>query len=207
MSQFDEVQLPVKASLKSRGGPRRKTNIVILGSGDERRNARWTNSRRRYSINFLRSDDDINALITFWEARNACLIGFRLKDWLDYKSCPPLQNVTATDQIIGTGSGTHTTFQLIKTYTSGPSSWVRKITKPVGGTVRISFNNIEQSAGSFTVDTTTGQVSCSPPAGQTVKAGFEFDVPSRFDTDDLDNINWADAKAGNVDIPIIELPT
>ena len=45
---FHEVRFPLDISLGSRGGPRRRTDIVTLASGREQRNARWAHSRRRY---------------------------------------------------------------------------------------------------------------------------------------------------------------
>jgi hypothetical protein len=65
--------------------------------------------------------------------------------------------VSATDQIIGTGDGSEMAFQLIKTYGSGGHSSVRKIKKPVAGTVRLALDAVEQMSG-WSVDTTTGMV-------------------------------------------------
>ena len=206
MSAFDEVQFPVAISFNSTGGPMRQTQIVVLGSGAERRNARWANSRRAYNIGYLRSMDDAHAIIEFFEARNGRLIGFRFKDWSDFKSCAPQQAVTPTDQVLqSSGSGTLTTLQLLKLYNSGASSWTRNIVKPVTGSVRLAYDGIETE--DFTVDTTTGLVTCTPGAGVTVTAGYEFDVPARFDTDKLE-INLKDALAGELqNIPILELPS
>lgn len=203
---FDEVLFPIYAGFGSQGGPARNTQIVVTGSGGERRNARWANSRRKYVITLLRSDDEIHSVVEFWEARNAKTYGFRLRDLSDYKSCAPLQNHSANDQIIGTGTGTFQEIQLIKTYVSGPRSWVRTIKKPVAGTVKISYDSVEQPSSAFTVDTTTGLVGCSPPNGVTVRAGYWFDTGVRFDTDDL-QINWKEPRANAVQsIPMIELP-
>ncbi|MFO7306966.1 MAG: DUF2460 domain-containing protein, partial [Pseudomonadota bacterium] len=48
MGAFHEVRFPIDISLASSGGPERRTDIVLLGSGRESRNARWYHSRRRY---------------------------------------------------------------------------------------------------------------------------------------------------------------
>ena len=58
----------------------------------------------------------------------------------------------------------------------------------------------------FVVDGATGQLTLTvdPGAGQ-VTAGFEFDVPVRFDTDTID-INLAAFEAGDIpSIPIVEV--
>lgn len=210
--EFDEVRFPTEIAFDSKGGSAmRQTQIVILGSGAEQRKARWTDSRRTYDIGYgLRSMDDIHTVISFFECRNARLIGFRLKDWTDWKSCGPKQNVGPFDQLIGVGDGVTTTFQLVKLYSSGTSSWTRKIIKPVAGTVRIALGGVEQLSG-WSVDTTTGIVTfVTPPSGGSpgvaVHAGYEFDTPVRFDTDKLE-ISLAQHKAGQAQsIPMIELP-
>ena len=126
-------------------------------------------------------------MVAFFEARNGRLHGFRYKDWADYKSALPSQAVTPTDQQIGTGTGSLQTFQLAKRYTSGAQTWVRTIAKPVTGTVRLALGMVEQLSG-WTLDATTGVVTftTAPGSGVIIRAGFEFDVPVRFDSDALD---------------------
>lgn len=208
MSTFDEIQFPTGISFESSGGPRRQTQIVIMGSGYEARNARWANSRREYDVGYgLKSMNDIHALITFFEARDGRLIGFRFKDWPDYKSCGPDDTPSATDQVIGIGAVTPMTFQLIKKYTSGSSSYTRVIKKPVAGSVLIAFNGVKQSVANYTVDSTTGLVTfLTPPgAGVSVSAGFQFDTPVRFDSDKLE-INLSEWNAGKVQsCPLMEI--
>ena len=185
---FHEVRFPDDISRGARGGPERRTQIVELASGDEERNATWANSRRRYDVAYgVRRADDLAAVVAFFEARNGRLHGFRFKDWGDHKSCLPSQVPAPTDQPIGTGDGTTTGFQLLKRYASGGQIWTRTITKPVAGTVRIALDGAEQLSG-WSVDTTTGVVtfSAAPGAGVAVTAGFEFDVPVRFDSDQMD---------------------
>jgi uncharacterized protein (TIGR02217 family) len=133
------------------------------------------------------------------------LYGFRLQDFADYKSCAPGASVSAADQPIGTGDGATTAFQLVKTYTSGPSSWTRTIKKPVDGTALVSVGGTALTGG-FSVDSTTGIVSfaTAPASGAAIAAGFEFDVPVRFDTDSL-AINLSNFAAGEIpSIPIVE---
>ena len=81
---------------------------------------------------------------------------------------------------------------------------------PVLGTVLLATDGIAQVEGSdFAVDPTTGIVTFVaghiPGAGAVVTAGFEFDVPVRFDTDYL-AINLASFKAGDIpEIAIVEV--
>ena len=200
---FHEIRFPSAIAFHSSGGPERKTEIVTLGSGFEERNAVWASSRRRYDAGTgIRTLDDIHAIIAFFEARLGRLHAFRFKDPLDFKSCAPQATPAPTDQPLTASDAT--TFQLAKTYTSGPSSWIRTIAKPVAGTVRIAVDGVEQTAG-FTVDTTTGRVTFDSAPSGPVTAGFEFDVPVRFDTDTL-AVNLADFTAGEVpNVPLIEV--
>ena len=206
---FHEVRFPDNISRGARGGPERRTQVVELASGDEERNASWANSRRRYDVAYgIRRADDLAAVVAFFEARNGRLHGFRYKDWADYKSCLPSQAITATDQQIGTGTGSQQTFQLAKRYASGAQTWVRTITKPVAGTVRVALSMVEQMSG-WTVDTTTGVVTftTAPTNGVIVRAGFEFDVPVRFDSDTLDVTLDFERLGSITTIPLLEIRT
>ena len=204
---FHEVRFPDNISRGARGGPERRTQVVELASGDEERNASWANSRRRYDVAYgIRRADDLAAVVAFFEARNGRLHGFRYKDWADYKSCLPSQAITATDQQIGTGTGSQQTFQLGKRYASGAQTWVRSVAKPVAGTVRVALGTVEQLSG-WTLDATTGVITftAAPAGGVIVRAGFEFDVPVRFDSDTLDMTLDFERLGSITAIPLLEI--
>lgn len=204
---FDEVRFPDNISRGARGGPERRTRIVELASGREERNSPWAGSRRRYDASYgIRRADDLAAVVAFFEARSGRLRGFRWKDWADYKSCLPSAMVAATDQLIGQGNGTATAFQLSKTYSSGLQSYVRTINKPVAGTVLVAVGGIAQSSG-WSVDATTGVVTftVAPANGASIAAGFEFDVPVRFDSDLMD-VSLDIERLGSItSIPLVEI--
>ncbi|WP_375227424.1 phage distal tail protein, Rcc01695 family [Roseobacter sp. S98] len=207
--QFHEVRFPVTLSFGSVGGPERRTDVVTISNGFEERNAPWAHSRRRYDAGVgMRSLDDVETMIAFFEARFGQLYAFRWKDWSDYRSRKPSEDITAADQQIGTGDGAVTAFSLTKTYQSGAHSYVRPITKPVAGTVRVAVDGTELAEGSeYTVDTTSGVITfvAAPASGATVTAGFEFDVPVRFDTDSI-LTSVASFQAGEVpNVPIVEV--
>lgn len=206
---FHEVRFPDNISRGARGGPERRTQIVELASGAEERNASWANSRRRYDVAYgIRRADDLAEVVAFFEARNGRLHGFRFKDWADFKSCLPSQITGPNDQPIGTGNGSATQFQLAKRYASGAQSWTRAITKPVAGTVTIALNGTPQASG-WSVSTATGLVTftTAPAAGVVLTAGFEFDVPVRFDTDALDVTLDLERLGSITSIPLLEIRT
>ena len=204
---FHEVRFPDNISRGARGGPERRTQIVELASGDEERNASWANSRRRYDVAYgIRRADDLAAVVAFFEARNGRLHGFRFKDWGDHKSCLPSGAPTPTDQVIGTGDGAAAAFQLVKRYASGSQTWVRTITKPVAGSVAVALDGAPQTSG-WSVDITTGVITftTAPGAGVAITAGFEFDVPVRFDTDVLDVTLDLERLGSITSIPLLEI--
>ncbi|QXI64481.1 hypothetical protein CP157_02239 [Paracoccus marcusii] len=204
---FHDVRFPDNISRGARGGPERRTQIVELASSAEERNASWANSRRRYDVAYgIRRADDLAAVVAFFEACNARLHGFRFKDWADFRSCLPTQTPAATNQSIGTGNGAATLFQPTKRYSFGAQSWTRAITKPVAGTVTIALNGTSQASG-WSVSSTTGLINftTAPAAGIAITAGFEFDVPVRFDTDAL-NVTLDLERLGSItSIPLVEI--
>ncbi|WP_375458411.1 TIGR02217 family protein [uncultured Enterovirga sp.] len=206
-TDFHEIRFPLDIALGSRGGPVRRTDIVTLASGREHRNARWANSRRRYDAGLgIRNVDALHAVLVFFEERRGRLIGFRFRDRMDDRSCPPSAEPTATNQLIGTGDGVRTVFPLAKSYGTGATAWHRAIAKPVDGSVRIAVGGVARTTG-IGVDATSGLVTFAvpPPPGATVTAGFRFDVPVRFDTDALE-IDLAAFQAGQIpSMPLIEI--
>lgn len=186
---FHEVRLPARLAFGSTGGVERRTEVVTLGSGFERRSTPWSQGRRRYLIGAnLRSLDDMAALTSFFEARRGRLYGFRFRDFVDFKSCAPGASTTAVDQVLGQGDGVGTAFALMKHYGDDDTTTDRRIAKPVEGTVLIAVGGAERAEGTFTVDHATGLVTLveAPDAGAVVTAGFEFDTPVRFDTDRIE---------------------
>lgn len=205
---FHEVSFPLSVALGASGGPERRTEIVQLASGREVRNARWADSRRRYDASSgVKSIDDLHAVIVFFEERRGRLHGFRFRDRADFRSCPPSATPTALDQRIGTGDGTTRAFRLVKRYGAAFAPWDRAIEKPVSGTVRIAVAGAALAPAAFTVDPATGVVTlaAAPATGAAVTAGFDFDVPVRFDTDQL-TIDLSGFAAGLVPaIPLVEV--
>lgn len=206
---FHEVRFPANLSFGSVGGPERRTEIVTLANGFEERNSPWAHGRRRYDAGLgLRGLDDVETLVAFFEARQGQLYGFRWKDWADFKSCPPSRTVGEDDQIIGTGDGITREFALVKRYASGPAVYLRPIGKPVENSVRVAIEGDSKVEGlEWTVDLTRGIVefAVAPDVGTTITAGFEFDVPVRFDTDRI-AVSVASFHAGEIPaIPVVEV--
>ena len=204
---FHSIRFPLDVALGARGGPERATEIVTLQSGREERNSRWAHARRRYNAGYgVKSRADMQAILAFFEERRGRFHSFLWRDALDCSS-----NGTAVpmpgDQLLGNGDGVAASFQLVKRYGADFDPYLRPITKPVAGTVRVAVDGVELAPGQVAVDALTGVVTLSAPpaAGLPVTAGFLFDVPVRFDTDRLDveltSFDAAEAPA----IPLLEV--
>ncbi len=207
---FHEILFPVDISRGSQGGPERRTDVVALGSGREERNARWADSRRVYNAGYgVKSLDDLHSVIEFFEERRGRLYGFRWRDHADWKSCVPGSPTSPLDQVIGLGTGAQAGFQLTKTYGGAHAPYQREITKPVPGSVSVAVAGVVKSQASFAVDYATGSIVFAaghiPVSGAVVTAGFEFDVPVRFDSDKLE-IDITGFKHGAIaSIPLVEV--
>lgn len=207
------VTFPPRISQGAKLGQSRRTQVVVLGSGDEERNSQWANSRRVYEAGYgVRTVNDLAEVAAFWEGARGKLHTFLFKDWSDYKSCLPAKEIdpAADDQSLGTGDGTTATFQLVKVYGSSLQSWTRVITHPVSGTVLVAVDGIAQTETTdYVVDYSTGIITFQsghiPGDGLLVTAGYEFRVKVRFDTDSLDVVLQT-TDLGNIpSIPLIEV--
>tara|TARA_B100001123_G_C15336700_1_gene1033125 strand:+ start:2672 stop:3271 length:600 start_codon:yes stop_codon:yes gene_type:complete len=195
---FVETQFPTDISYGASGGAMFSTDIVETFGGHEQRNINWSAARGQWNVaHGVKSETQLAALIAFFRARRGRAIGFRFKDWSDYR---------AANQVIGIGNGILKSFQLVKSYSSGGVTVDRVITKPVAGTIHVFKDGVEQASG-WSVDAATGIVTfTSTPANNAIiSATFEFDVPARFDTDQID-ISLESYSVGSWhNIPIVEL--
>jgi uncharacterized protein (TIGR02217 family) len=126
----------------------------------------------------LKKREQVAELIAFFRARRGRAYGFRFKHWTDHP---------ALAQSLGVGDGSAKTFQVVKHYASGGVVETRVIAKQVSGTVKLYRDGVEAISG-WSVDTTTGLVAfaTAPDVDVQLTADFAFDVPVRFDSDQMD---------------------
>jgi uncharacterized protein (TIGR02217 family) len=208
---FHDVLFPLAVSFGASGGPERKNEIVQLSSGREKRNARVAHSRRSYDAGTgVRSLEDLYDVLAFFEARRGSLYAFRFRDPFDMKSCRLDATPGPLDQMLGVGDGAKTNFELVKNYGEGGQAYARPIMKPVTGTLRVAVAGVEKtSPADFSFDEASGSVlfaaGAVPAEGDAVSAGYEFDVPVRFDTARIE-IGLHSFKAGRIpSIPLVEV--
>lgn len=143
---------------------------------------RWPRRRRSWTLSYALEDtDEVENLFDV----NGTEAGFL------YIAADPLGDTTksdyiAEDQLIGTGDGSETQFQLSVTSETTARSVTRDVKYPISGTVIVYKDGTPTVA--FTVSTTTGIVTMtSPPANAVeVTADFHFAYPVRFVSETFD---------------------
>ncbi len=198
-----EERIPTDIRPVMSAGAMWATEIKQSRSGHEFRNKRWANPLREYSISFgPRSMDDIQNVMGFTYKTSGAWLGFRLKDWFDFKSCDPLVTHQATDLSLGTGDGSTYYFRLNKTY---PGSYTRRIYKPVANTILVAIGGVVQTQGThYFVDSVNGTVVFKDPPsnGSSLTWGGEFDVPVRFRDDIYETLSqyYASGSTGSISL-------
>ncbi|MGF1549189.1 MAG: DUF2460 domain-containing protein [Sphingomonadaceae bacterium] len=199
---FADERFPVAIGREASVEPGFSTAVVTTASGAEQRNADWADARMRYDAGpGVRGEAELHELIAFFRARRGAAQAFRFEDPFDNSSNGMTGDPGAADQIIGSGDGGRTDFELVKHY----GGQQRRITRPVAGSVRVSLDGVEQASGWSLAGKGVVSFDAAPPAGAEVRAGFRFDVAVRFAEDRLE-INRATFMAGEaVSVPLIEV--
>lgn len=172
-----DARFPEDIAYGSSGGPVFSTIITTNAAGYEKRNQQWQHPRAVYNVaHGVKSQAQLETLIAFFRAHHGRAEAFRFKDWSDYR---------VIGQPLGDGDGSRVRFALIKHYDSGQSRYTRRITHPVASTIMLYVDGAPYSNVSF--DTETAEMVCdtAPASGTVITADVEFDVPVRFETDQL----------------------
>ncbi len=199
MNSFHEISFPLSLAFGASGGPVRQTEIVTLANGCEHRNTSQLGSRRRYDAGVgVRSVEDMQTLLAFFEARFGQLYGFRFLDPFDHEA-------DTAGEFLGTGDGHTKLFRLQKSYGDQEGHYARIISKPIAETVEIYIDG--QRENTLSLDATTGWITLgtAPSTGAIITARFNFEVPVRFDTPNL-SARLEDFGAGSaLSVPLIEI--
>lgn len=216
IASFVEVQFDLEIASAAKGGPMFNTTVLTLASGSESRNINWSRERPMWDISpGIRTVEDFRYYQKFFFARRGKAVGFRFPDPLDDRC--PFWNDTPGDAdslpVLFTTDGVTTTFQLTKTYTDAGGTFTRIIKKPRSGTLVLYDSHspltVLTAGVNYTVDYTTGIVTLTgalpTSSNHEIIGHYEFDIPVRFDTDQLN----ASVNAGEVvvwdSIPVVGL--
>lgn len=202
MDSYEDVRFPVALGREASVEPSFSTAVVTGAGGGEQRNSDWADARLRFDAGpGVRGEADLHALIAFFRARRGAAQAFRFEDPFDNSSSGMTGTPGPADQALGTGDGIRTEFELVKHY----GTQVRRITRPVAGSVRVSVGGVEKVSG-WTLGT-LGSLSFEEPpaAGAAVEAGYRFDVPVRFAEDRL-AVSRSTFEAGEIaSVPLVEV--
>jgi uncharacterized protein (TIGR02217 family) len=190
---FINERLLDRVSYGFSGGPTFRTTKVELRSGIVNRNAEISQPLYRFAAPYDKINEADHS--TLLDAYIACLgpvHSFRFRDYSDY---------VLINEDIGVAAVTGPNdVQLTKTYTFGPESVVRIITKPISTGWTAQNNGVPTT---ITVDDLTGIATIEGVMGETITVSGQFDVPVFFIDDDLTFVieNW---KAHTTDIGLME---
>jgi uncharacterized protein (TIGR02217 family) len=169
--------LPDWIAYGATGGPEWGTALFAAPGGWEQRAQMFAQVRGRWDVSFLNvSKEQATTLVDFFRAVAWGKAGsFCLTDWRDH----------TFDNVIGTGDGSTSTFQLVKVYTSGSSSSRRPLTRPVLASLVVTINGVLTTA--YTVSDTGGMLSfdAPPPSGAVISATGDFEILVRLESDSL----------------------
>lgn len=200
MAFYETPRFPDDIAYGSSGGPEFRTFVFEGQSGIEQRYSTWARHRGRYDVSYgIRDQADMDTVRAFFYNMAGQAHGFRFKDWSDY---------TLTQEPIGTGDAATTEFGIIKTYTSGAQTYVRRIFKPIAAGLIVRVNGVVQTLTTdYSVDTTTGIITfvVAPGAALSIDVTCEFDVPVRFETDTMTASHDGFTTESWNSIPLVEL--
>jgi uncharacterized protein (TIGR02217 family) len=204
MVAFEDVEFPLAIGNGASVAPGFSTEVVTSASGHEQRNANWSQARLRFDAGpGVRGEAELGELIAFFRARRGPATAFRFRDPYDHSSSAMAGTPGAGDQPLGSGDGTRTGFALVKTYGEGGEQ--RRITRPVAGSVRVAVDGEEQLAGWALEAGGIVRFDAAPAVGAAVSAGFLFDVPVRFASDEIE-VNRETFLAGEApSVPLVEV--
>ena len=188
---FPTYRLPPDVEEGMTGGPAFQNVIQESVAGTEQRIRVWAKCRGEWDISYTimntaETGGTFRAVVALFRAHFGNLYPFPFKDWGDYQ---------LTDETIGSGDGSDTTFQIIKTYdpsqillaTPGTRIYVREIYLPRADLV-VKVNGVTMTPTTHYTVSSTGLITfvSAPASGHVVTVTGEFDVPVRFNSTKLD---------------------
>lgn len=194
IAQFHNVRFPEDISYGSSGGPGFKTSVIELASGHEQRNIEWSSARATYDAAYgIKTREQMEDVLDFFYGRRGKAYGFRFKDWMDY---------TLARQTVAASATAST--QVYKRYEPLTSHYYdRPLLKIVPDSVSLWANGV--TINPLLLDVETGIINTNSYQTQLIEVACEFDVPVRFDTDEIkiahddwETMSWPS-------IPLVEL--
>lgn len=175
---IDNVRLPVDIERGVEGGPMFNTVVLTTDGGQTLTNQEWSLPLYVGDVSYgIQSKTSLQTAVDFFWARRGRLRGFLFKDWSDF---------TITAANIGTGDGVEDDFQIVKRYADSILPFVRTITRPIESSIVVSVNGSPIS--DFLWNLLSGGIihfSTPPVLADVITVTCQFDIPVRFNTDQL----------------------
>lgn len=205
MSGFRDIALPSGfKGYPTSGAPRWSTTIIYQSSGHTQRNQNWQHPLQKYTMaDAVRDQATYEAVKRHWYAMRGPLYSFPFRDPLDFASqdldAPDVApTITGLDQALGVADGLTREFQLVKTYDAvgvDEEVYTRTIELPVLSSVVVLLNGLDPGTSAPTLPGGPYTYEVTRPGGKVVfdhdltaavvvTAGFLFEVPARFESDD-----------------------
>lgn len=191
--------------------PRFKNYVSVSANGFETVVAGWESPLYEFTLpDAIRDHATYDAVMQHWMMMRGTLHVFPFRDPLDFASVPlesPLKvpTISNMDTVIGGGDGVTKTFQLRKAYGAPLAFEYRNITLPIVNTVTVSVGGV---ATPCSVERKGGLITFTnaPANGTVIRAGFLFDVPVRFASDDeFEGAVRSYGVSGFADINLVEV--
>lgn len=181
--QYVAIAFPPRIALGAQRRPGWNTALARTTSGFESTNQNWARARHSYDVSFaVRTSVDYHEIVEHFHAMRGRARSFPFRDALDYR-------VEASSGVIFDEGESPTTWRLAKRYGSGAEAYDRVITRPSSVVVyRLRSGNTTVITGSVTIDTSGGGITFGPGVfvgGDVISWSGQFDVPCRYDTDEL----------------------
>lgn len=162
MAQFLEERFPSNVDYGSGFESVYETTIVTTSNGNEYRSQPHPFIKAMFDIDFERQTlDVIEQIIDLNNRANGKTRGFRVKHPIDYSTNEYRGSPTAYDMALSPVSAG--VYQLVRWYgdSDDPTCARRLIRKPVSGTVLVGVAGQAYPSGQWSVDTTTGRITCA----------------------------------------------
>lgn len=219
MNRFRDVPLPTGVrGFPTTSAPRFNVDLVEVASGDESANELWSYALHTFKLpDAIRDQTTFEALRSQWYIMGGPARLFPFTDPLDFSSVPQIcageaPAIAATDVLIGVGNGVQVRFQLRKSYTREGFTYYRPIQLPVVASVLVAIDGVDPASAPggpfvYTVEREGGALVFTTPIpnGRVVTAGFNFEVPVRFESNDqFSGVTKAFQLSGFSDLTLLE---
>lgn len=183
MKAFVEERINLGYDYGATGGPSFNTIIVEVTSGRKYKNIGWGGEEKGF---WQLGERNVNAtqaeyLADFFRRRRGMAVGFRYKDWLDFKVT---HTIDVTESMVAAKQ-----MPIVKIYGTSDDKYTRRIRKPVDDTFTINLITTPPTdpPATLTYDHTNGMITLPDTVSTTDKVYYkgEFDVPVEFATDDF----------------------